>query len=55
MTQKITRPITLTIEQLAVVSGGQDAAMMRQMQDLTNNQQTTAQKAAEKADSYIRA
>jgi hypothetical protein len=45
--------IELSEAQLKDVSGG-SAGTFKQLQDMTNNSQTTAQKAAEKADSYIR-
>jgi hypothetical protein len=48
--------IELSDADLNKVTGGGDpkTSTFKQLQDVTNNQQTTAQKAAEKADQYIR-
>jgi bacteriocin-like protein len=46
--------IELSEKDLESVSGGDKTDTFKQMQDMTNNKQTTAQKAADKADQYIR-
>jgi hypothetical protein len=46
-------PVELSEDDLARVAGGAGKAIT-QIQDSTNNQATTAQKAAEKVDAYIR-
>ena len=50
-------PVELSEDDLARVAGGTKAERTEaflKLQDVTNNQQTTAQKAADKSDAYFR-
>ena len=50
-------PVELSEDDMARVAGGTKTGGTREaskLQDVTNNLQTTAQKAADKADAYLR-